>query len=601
MGSVAVVLLGALLYSGTLRNGFTTSDDDIYVTRNPLIRDFSWNGVQRLFTSFSNCNYHPLTYLTFMLEYLAVGVNPWLYHLDNLLLHLSATVLAFQLVRRWLKSDAAAFLSALLFLSHPLRVESVAWVAERKDVLCAALYLGSILCYSGYLGGERSRYSLALCLFLLSLLSKAMAVSLPGVLALLLLWRGSSTRRQWLGLVPFFALGLVFAWIGILAQATDGAVKDLHGGNWLDHFLTVPKGLLFYAAKLILPLYLSPRYMLEPAQGILDGEALLGVALLILAIAMAWRSFHEKRVALLGLGFFALTWAPVSGLISSSTLVADRYLYLPALGLFLLLGAAVTEGLKKEAGPARPLARAAAVLYGLLVLICFILTPQRVNAWRDGGALWTDALRENPRNPFAYNQLSVFYLESGRYAEAVSAALEATRLGIKGPEQIFNLCLAYRGLGKSEKELLTAKAILEGAPKFVPARLVVQRHWRESGHLDECQALLDELWKEFPEDPGLLAAQGSLEKAKGKYAQSLALYLRSIELRPGDPEVLLGAGAALALLGDGRRALDLAERTLALPGGVLPPGGREELKSLVQAMEKSGREDWIRRAKSLER
>jgi tetratricopeptide (TPR) repeat protein len=599
---VALVVLGALLYAGALQNGFTTWDDDIYVTRNPLIRDVSWSGALRLFTGFSNCNYHPVTYLTYWLEHALVGETPWLYHLDSVLLHLVASVLAFGLARRWLKDEAAAFLSALLFLAHPVRVESVAWVAERKDVLCAVFYLGSLIAYSDYLAKEaKGRYLVALGLFLLAILSKAMAVSLPGVLALLLLWRGASARRRWLGLLPFFALGAFFAWIGILAQASDGAVTALHGGSWLNHFLTIPKALFFYAGKLIFPLRLSPRYLLEPATGALDGQSLLGIALMMACITMAWRSFHRGRVAFLGIGFFALAWAPVSGLIPSSTLVADRYLYLPAFGLFLLLGMAVAREGKKGPGLKPPLARPAAACFCLLFPACLILTPLRVDVWRDGGALWHDALRENPRNPFAFNQLSLFYLDKGRYGEAAAAALEAARLGLRSPEQLFGLCMAYRGLGDGEKELATAKGILAGAPKFVPAWLVVLRRLREDGQAGQARKLLDELMVELPEEPGLLAARGSLERSEGNHEEALRFYLRSIELRPGEPEALLGASVALALLGDGGRALDLAQGTLAMPGGMLPPGGREELKALVQAVEKTGREDWIRRAKALER
>src|SRR6185369_4520913 len=167
--------LGLALYGGAVGHRFTSWDDDFYVTRNPLIRDLSPAGVFRIFTTFSNCNYHPLTYLTYLAEYAAVGLSPWLYHLDNVLLHAVAGVLAFRLLRRWAGCRFAAALGALLFLVHPLRVESVAWVAERKDLLCGVFYLGSLLAYTAHLErGGGARYAAALALFALALLSKVM-------------------------------------------------------------------------------------------------------------------------------------------------------------------------------------------------------------------------------------------------------------------------------------------------------------------------------------------------------------------------------------------------------------------------------------------
>ncbi|MBI4600339.1 MAG: tetratricopeptide repeat protein [Planctomycetes bacterium] len=581
----ALALTGLALFGSAAGHGFTSWDDDLYVTRNPAIRDLSIDGVFRLFAAPSICNYHPLTLLSFTLEHAAVGFDPWLYHVDNVLLHLAAALLAFELARRWLGSGAGAVLAAALFLAHPLRVESVAWVAERKGLLAAVFCLASLLAYTAHLdaapGGRRGRlYAVSLALFLLALLSKVSAVSLPAALLVLLVARQGLTGRAALGLAPFAALAALFAAIGYLAQAADGAVKGLHGGSLGSHLLTPFAALAFYAEKLVVPVVLSPRYVLAPAAGPGDPRVLVGLGIAAVLALAAWGSLRRERKAFLGIGLFAAAWAPVSGIAPSSTIAADRYLYLPAFGLFLALGAALggaAPGGRRWIDPLRRAGFAAACLF---LGWCAVLTPSRVEAWRDGEALWTDALRQDARNPFARNQLSVEMLARGRYAEAAAEAAEAGRLGLREPRHLFNLALAHRGLGDPEWELETARAILRIDPGFVPAWLVVARRLREDGDLDGCERELDRLLAERPDDAGLLLERGRLEEARGRTEQALALHLAALERRRDDAEAILGAGVLLARLGDRPRALRCLERALDLEGGVLPPGAVERLAEL---------------------
>ncbi|MCZ6794739.1 MAG: hypothetical protein O7J95_14110, partial [Planctomycetota bacterium] len=394
---LGLTLAVLLIYGETLGAGFTFWDDDVYVTRNPLIQELSPGSVGRLFTQFSNCNYHPLTYFTWMAEYSLVGLSPWLYHLDNVLLHVGVGVLVFLLTRRLLEGahgELAALLVAVLFLVHPLRVESVAWIAERKDVLCVLFYLASLLVYLKFIdeGPDKRSYGLSLALFLAALLSKAMAISLPAVQVLLLVLRRSASRKQLLLLAPFWVLSVVFAVLAYLAQAACGAVTPIHGDTFLAHLLTVVKALAFYAQKLVVPHPLSARYVVEPAAGLGEPQVIVGLILVALATWAAWRSFGRRRLLFFGLGFFAVTWAPVSGIVPTSTLVADRYMYLPALGLLWPLGAAAGAALR-GAVESRRHATAWVGLTLLLgtALVWGVLARERVHAWTDGIVLWQDA------------------------------------------------------------------------------------------------------------------------------------------------------------------------------------------------------------------
>ena len=597
-----LVVAGLAVFGPAVRNGFTDWDDDIYVTRNPLVADASPSGVLRIFTTFHACNYHPLTYLSYMAEHALVGLDPWLYHLDSVLLHVGASIVAFRLARLWLSGEAGAFLAALLFLLHPLRVESVAWVAERKDVLCAFFYLASLLAYTRRLDtGSTRALGTSLLLFVLALLSKVMAITLPAVLVLLLVARRERLRPRIPELVPFAVLGAVFAVIGVLAQESSGAIQGLHGGGLATHVASVLEAVAFYASKLVLPARLSPRYVVDPATGLLDAGALAGAALLVALAVSALASFRRDRTVFLGAGFFLITWAPVTGIVPSSTIVADRYLYIPAFGLFLAVAGPLAA---RAAHPGARGFRAArlgmACALGLSI-VYGTSAAMRVLDWADGISLWTSALAENPANPYAHNQLFLSWYREGRLAEAEEAARKSIELGLTEPRHAFNLCLAYRELGERERELEGARAILRKEPGFVPAWLVVLRHEREAGRLDDCEQTLGGLLEKAPYDAGLWGARAELLVARGRAQEALRAYLRSIELRPGDVEVLLGAAAILMALGDGERALDLAARSLPLEEPFLHAGPRERLGLVVSEAERSGNAGWIERARSLVR
>jgi tetratricopeptide (TPR) repeat protein len=588
--ALAIFLLGLVVFGGAVRADFTFWDDDIYVTRNPLIEELSLASIGRVFTSFSNCNYHPLTYVTYMVENATVGRSPWLYHLDNVLLHGAAAVLAYFLGRRWLASRGAAWLAALLFLVHPLRVESVAWVSERKDLLCAVFYLAALLVHPDPApeGRRRLRLAAALLLFLAALLSKVMAVSLPAVLVVRHWARREPLRPRLLELAPFIALTGLFAVLGILAQAADGAVTELHGGNVPRHLLSLPKALAFYSGKLLWPLRLSPRYFLPPAGGILEPGVLAGLALAAGAIATVFLARSGRPGVAFGLGFFLVTWAPVSGLVPSSTLVADRYLYLPALGLFWALAGFLAGEARNACGRrALPAALGLLALGASLVPLAW-LAAARVEVWRDGETLWRDALLENPRNAFAHNQLALSCAVSGRFEEALEHNIRAVELGLDEPKYLFNICRAQRGLGEGEKELANAREIVKGAPDFLPAWLVVARHLCGQGRFEECERLLERLERQWGGDPGLLAARGDLEGARGRTGEALALYLRALERETRDPEIFLGAAEALARRGDGERALLAAERAAGVPDGIWYPDLLARREAVLRELEAAG-------------
>jgi tetratricopeptide (TPR) repeat protein len=581
-----LALSAAALFARAVGHDFTNWDDDHYLLKNPLFDRLSWAAVGEVFTSFICVNYHPLTILSYLLEFSIAGFEPWIYHLTNVLLHGAAAAAAYLLGRTWLESRPAAFLAALVFAVHPLKVESVAWISERKDVLCALFYFAALAFYGRRLdGGGAACYWLALAAFILALLSKAMAVSLPAVLVIYILARREGSLRRFAPLLPFWVLALLFAWLGVRAQASEEAIKGLHGGAPLWHALTLLKAVAFYAEKLLLPLRLSPLYVLEPARSLLEPRLIAGALIVLASAALMARSWRRRRIAFLGFGFFWASWAPVSGMVPSAMLVADRYMYIPSLGLLWIAAQAVEDLARRSPAPApRRLGRGAVLAAALLFAA---LTWRQLGVWADSVSLWRSALAENPENSVAWSQLAAAEVDAGHYEEAVRSVLRAVALGRREPDILFNLAAAYRGLEEREKELASARAVREAYPDHLLAALVEARHLRLAGSLEESEELLRRLALRHGEEPRILIALAEIEEARGRHGEALRLYLRALELRPRGVEALAGAASALLAEGDEERAARALEGALALKGPKLHPELARRLAAALDALEGS--------------
>ncbi len=418
-----VLAVTSAAFRPSLKNGFVNWDDPQYVVENPGIRSLSAAAVGKIFSSFSVANYQPLTLLSYALDYRLSGDDPNGYHATNLGLHLFNGLLVFWLVlliggRVWV-----ACLTALLFGVHPLHVESVAWVSARKDVLYGFFFLAALVSYVHYLRRPQARryYYGSLVLFLFSLLSKATAVTLPLVLLLLDRYPGRTDRKLALAdKIPFFVLALVFGGLGFFAQHAAGAVRRPELFNLVDKLLIVPFALAFYLFKTVWPVGLSCLYPYFA----FPGNPIFFASLIALFVAglggavFAWG--RSSRVVAFSSLFFLLTLLPVLQIVPlGRIIVADRYAYLPLLGLFY----GFSEGMAwLYARDLRQGGRVVRVFLIVLAAGCVVglgaMTARRCTVWRDSGTLWRDALLRHPASSIACNNLGVFYAHSGRQEEA---------------------------------------------------------------------------------------------------------------------------------------------------------------------------------------
>lgn len=474
--SLIVCAATLFAFSPALRNGFVNYDDDRYVYRNPLIQDFSSGGIGKIFSATDyTVLYTPLVFLSYAVEYHYCDLNPLPYHATNLLLHLCNCLLVVWLFILLDQGVFAACIAALLFGVHPLRVESVAWITERKDLLYTLFFLGAVVCYRYYLR-QRSWQLLGTitALFAFSLLSKPVAVILPCVLLLCdYLVNGKITSQDLRGKAVLFSIAAAFI-IFSMINARRYLQSDA-GLATADYLFVACYAVLFYLSKSILPLNLSCLYPYPLKTGALLPPIFLASPLVVLVLALlVVFSIRCTRKILFGSMFFLITLAPALRLYPSGLIiVADRYTYLPSVGLAFLAAALLARCLERKTCYL-PAAAIGAALCSVALLMN--ATRERCRVWSSNIALWDDAVRKNADAyiPVAYFNRGIVYTDMRDYGRAVSdfartLTLYRNRLGISVPRadaydvvtaQQGNYGAAYQSLARGFTEIgKTAEAM----------------------------------------------------------------------------------------------------------------------------------------------
>jgi len=414
-----IAIITFLFLKICLDDQFTNWDDPGYILNDSLIKDVSSQGIKSIFSSAVMGNYHPLTILSYAIEYNYVHLSPMLYHLDSLLLHIITTILVYWFTKLLTRSSVAACITALLFGLHPMHVESVAWIAARKDVLYGAFFIGACICYVYYIRVQAAKrwlyYTGVILLFICALLSKPVAVSLPVTLLLI----DYLDKRKWsvsilLDKLPHFALAIYFGFRSIADQKAFHALftQDVHYGP-VDRVLLGAYALITYLWKAIVPANLSnfypyPDKVGNSLPGIFYIYPLLVIGIILLIV---WAFVKKNRAVVFGILFFLvniallLQFIPVGGAI-----IADRYAYIPYFGLFFIVGWLVSKYLqhdedKKIGYTLLTLSLAGCAIFGFI-------SNERCTAWYDASSLWRDEIEKHPATaPNAYNNLGFEYFK----------------------------------------------------------------------------------------------------------------------------------------------------------------------------------------------
>lgn len=538
--------LALLLFLPTIRYDFVEWDDPLFVTNNPLIQGLSMANLRGMFSQYVSGNYIPLTLLSFAINYEMAGLQPWIFHLTNVVLHACNVLLVVYFLHRLTGSYRLALIAAAFFGLHPLRVESVAWVTERKDVLFAFFYLASLTVWLRYRDtGKMRDWGMALGLFLCAGLAKQQAVSLPVILLLCDWYARRIDRRSWMAVLPFVALAAGFAAIAVYGQWTADSLKAGPMYSPLHRALLASHSFGFYVIKQVWPHPLSVVY--EFPADVIAHSAFSPIRALIMVGAFLFFA-RRHRLAVFGGGFFLITLLPMLNLFPAGVqVVADRFSYLPAIGFGLLVAQVWLwiEAKTQETRWRRPIR-----LVGLLLLAALAgLTWQRNKVWENSFTLWTRTLEVMPESYTAMLNLGVWHLNDGNPATAMELAERLIRAHPDLMDGYFLRGLAHTQLGQHERavaDLTRAIAHLPDQSHLLTHRAdVFMAQGKPRQALTDIEAAL----ALEPERPDAWHMKGLTHVQLEEYEAAVAAFSSALELVPGQPDALLNRGRAQALAG----------------------------------------------------
>ncbi len=576
--AAALVAAVCLIYAQVARHEFVDLDDSSYVFDNPHVsHGLTAEGLAWSFKAFHMGNWHPLTWASHMLDCQLFGIEPGPHQLVNALFHAANALLLFLALRRLTGELWTAALVAALFAVHPLRVESVAWASERKDVLSGTFWMLTLWSYAWYAGrpGARRMAVVVSCL-VLGLLAKPMLVSLPFVLLLLDAWplgrwRRSSGWRAALRLVgeklPLFGLVAVASAVAIAAQQAAGAVGPLGDLTLVERAQNAAASYRAYLGQTLWPsglAYYYPHPALVRAQTSATAGAVAAGAGLALVTALSFALARRRPWLAVGWLWYVGTLVPVIGLLQVGMQArADRYTYVPSIGLYLAL-AWEAKLLAARAPAAR---RAVAVASTLLLVALGVTAAVQVGHWRNSRELAEQALRVTRGNYAAHTMLGKVLLREGRFEQAERELRSALELNPGCAESWMSLGVALAGRGQTDRVEFALRTALELDPKLLSAHLNLGALHERQGRPAEAAAQLARAVELAPDSADAQAAWGTVLLRQGDPASAVTRLELAIALRPGFGEAHLHLGAAYRALGRLEAAASSLERAVdLLPG-----------------------------------
>ncbi len=569
--AAGLLVATVIAFAPVRHHDFVSVDDHIYVTDNPrVLAGLAWSSIAWAFTTSYANFWHPLTWLSLMLDVEMFGASPGALHVTNLVLHLgSVFVLFLALVRMTGAVGRSAFVAAL-FALHPLHVESVAWVSERKDVLSTLFLMLALWSYAGYAqrrgGGHRAlpAYLVTLALFALGLMAKPMLVTLPFALLLLDWWPlgratagagGSSQRdngaawwRAWVSLlrekIPFFALAAASGVVAFIAQRTGGAVAALESFPLAGRVANALHSYLEYVVKMVWPTGLIAFYPYP--QQISAGPAILALIAILVVSALVIRFAPRYPYLAVGWFWYVGTLLPVSGLVQvGSHAMADRYTYVPLIGLFI----AIAWGAFDLVGRARSGRVVLAVAACVIVAALGVTTRAQVMTWKNSVTLWRHALDVVPGNYYAHNGLGLELDKQGRTSEAMAHFREASRLAPGFPNGHNNLGLLLANQGRTDEALAEYREALRLAPDYLQAHLNLGNALSKAGRVEEASSHYAEAVRLKPDSVDARTNLGNALLVLGRVEEAVGRYRQALTLDPGSAPAHYNLGNALQSMG----------------------------------------------------
>ena len=533
------VLIGAatavLFWPGT-KCDFVNLDDDLYVYANPHVQaGLSLEGLRYAFTSTEGGSWMPLTWLSYLLDTELWGNRAAGFHTTNILLHAGCASLVFVVLVMMTREFWPSAFAAALFALHPLRLESVIWIAERKDVLSGLFGVLTIIAYARYAARPgKARMALVVIAFVLSLMAKPMLVTLSALLLLLDVWPLRRCETNWKAMrtrgwpllkekIPLIVLSLAFAVITFATQKATGAVVARSSDGWLQ-WLRIADNYGFYLAKIFWPVNLNILY---PTPALSLGSAVIALLLIVAVSFVAWRLARNYGWFTMGWFWFLAALIPVIGIVPiGSTWVADRYTYLPSIGISVI----VAWALKGCASKTRLKVGAAGMAALILTSLVFV-TARDLPRWKNSTALFSDSIQKGS-HPAAHMNLGVALADQGNPAAAIEHYTRAIELATTFPEAYYNRAIAFQATSDTARAL----ADYTQAITLNPAEA---RSYNNRGNLFAADGQFDPALRDFTQAIALdgaytdaFANRGRVYLATGKLREAVEDYSKAIATKP---------------------------------------------------------------------
>ena len=603
----SILIMTAIAFLPVLSAGFITLDDNEYVTTNPYLK----TDLKLLLTTPLQGNYHPLTMLSLWINHLLSGENALSYHLFNLVFHLINCFLVFRLVMLLSRNKTIiAFTTAILFGIHPMHVESVAWVSERKDVLYGLFFLAGLISYLKYIDtNSRKQYLLTILFLVLSLLSKPAAVIFPAALLCIDFFRSRKlTSKLILEKAPFFILAGAMGILTLVAQREAGATGAVEFGI-VNRILFGFYGIMMYIVKLFAPFNLSAFYSFPAVNQSLPVAYYIGPLFFVGLAVLFWYTRKNYRVIAFGILFFLINLLLVLQLLPvGGAVMSERYTYIPYIGLFYIAGWLIDRYASGNISKANYIIVPVALFFSVLTFL-------QASVWRNSATFWDHIIKVEP-SAKAYANRAMLYRDEGKYDLAIDYYNKALQLNVVDYEAYGNRGNVYFSLNKADLAIKDYKKALSLKPDYHPSLDNLGAQYAKMGQFDSAfkystlainvkpeykpaysnraltlmelkrydEAIKD--WEKFLQfEPGAFDIYniiGSCYQQMGKYQESVASITRAIESAPSnakDPAFYLNRAIsynALKKTDEARQdALKAKQGGVALPADLAKSLGME--------------------------
>ena len=568
---LAVITLA--LYNPVNRHPFVNYDDDRYVTENPHVRQgLTVDTIAWAITATEQANWHPLTWMSHALDVSLFRLNPAGHHFTSILIHIVNAILLFLLLMWATNRVGPSLFVAALFALHPINVESVAWIAERKNVLCTLFFFLALWAYGRYAKKpDWKRYLAVAALFAAGLASKPMVITLPFVLLLLDYWplgrvQGSDGQNKtpWSQLViekiPLLLMSAASAIITMHAQQSAGAVRSTTQFSIGIRIANAIYAYAMYLWNMLLPAHLAPLYP-HPGDSLPVWRVLIAMAVLLGITAFVWR-FRSRRYLPVGWFFFLGTLVPVIGLVQvGEAAMADRYAYIPLIGIFVMIGFGIADLAQEKNWGFKPAIPAAAALIALS-----FMTYCQIGYWQTSEELWSHTLAVTRNNFVAEDNLGGALILEGKEEEAHAHFEAAARINPKDPMSHSNLgtySMTHNQMREAVRQYEAAADLTSDPGLLAQTYANLGAAYRALGDDDQAQTNYNHSLRLNPNQYNAWLGLGLLAQKQGKLTEAITDLSRSVELEP-TAQGYLSLGRALAQSGRNADALAAYDQALKI-------------------------------------